>query len=98
MTVNTPPPSPRLLQDLARCSPPAAAFSKWFSSRKNGATETNVSVAVTKTGVKKSEILALFRLFEYMKLGRFVVGRHGYESRFVWYISPKSIFRKSGEK
>ena len=81
------------LRDLYRTDKTALALINWFYSRGKGSRETKARVAADRTGREYSEIVELFRKFDDLGLGRFVVGRRGAETRFEWNYDVKSIVR-----
>lgn len=81
------------LRSLYHRDEAAVAFFDWFSSRGKGSRETKARVAADRTGREYSEIVELFRSFERLKLGRFLVGRRGAETRFDWDYDAKSLAR-----
>ncbi|UQY32644.1 hypothetical protein K8U54_12910 [Pseudomonas fulva] len=40
---------------------------------------------------KRSEVIAAFRSLEQAECGRYVEGRHGWKSRFVWAVQSKLV-------
>ena len=40
---------------------------------------------------KRSDLIAAFRLLEEAECGRYVEGRHGWKSRFVWAVKSKLV-------
>ncbi len=40
---------------------------------------------------KRSDLIAAFRLLENAECGRYVEGRHGWKSRFVWSVKSKLV-------
>lgn len=81
------------LRTLYRVDETASAFFDWFNSRGKGSRETKARVAADRTGQKYSDIVELFRKFEGLELGRFLVGRRGAETRFDWDYDVKSLAR-----
>lgn len=43
------------------------------------------------TDFKRSEVIAAFRLLEDAECGKYVEGRHGWKSRFVWSVKSKLV-------
>ncbi|WP_407468887.1 hypothetical protein ABFU38_20965 [Xanthomonas campestris pv. raphani] len=41
--------------------------------------------------IKRSELIAAFRLLEESECGNYVEGRHGWKSRFVWAVKSKLV-------
>ena len=79
------------LRSLYQRDEAAAAFFDWFNSRGKGSRETKARVAADRTDREYSEIVDLFRSFEDLKLGRFLVGRRGAETRFDWDYDVKLL-------
>lgn len=40
---------------------------------------------------KRSDLIAAFRLLEEAECGRYVEGRHGWKSRFIWSVKSKLV-------
>lgn len=81
------------LRSLYRSDETASAFFDWFNSRGKGSRETKARVASDRTGRNYFEIVELFREFDNLGLGKFVVGRRGAETRFEWSYDVKSLAR-----
>lgn len=43
------------------------------------------------TDFKRSDLIAAFRLLENSECGKYVEGRHGWKSRFVWSVKSKLV-------
>lgn len=95
--MNSPPPRHQNfreeLRSLYQHNEAATSFFDWFNDRGKGSRETKARVAADRTGRDYSEIVELFRSFERLGLGRFLVGRRGAETRFDWEYDVKSLAR-----
>ena len=81
------------LQNLYGADKTASAFFDWISSRGKGSRETKAHIAADRTNREYSEIVELFREFDDLGLGTFVVGRRGAKTRFDWKYDVKSLAR-----
>jgi len=69
-------------------------FSKIFdylASRSNNARETKLDRLAWITGLDRSKVTAFLRALQELELGRFLVGRKGYPSRFEWTVALISV-------
>ena len=62
-----------------------------FSERKNDAREMTVRRAADLAGSDYYSMLKVIRALHELDAGRFIPGRHGYESRISWNYSIKSL-------
>jgi hypothetical protein len=62
-----------------------------FSERKNDASETTVRRAAQIANADYGAMVKIFRKLEDLGAGRFIPGRHGYESRIAWTYSIRSL-------
>lgn len=87
------------------CSNPIAqTFFDLMAGRSRNQTETKVDRIVTllsgdRPSVSKADIVQLFRSLEDAGCGQFVVGRRGWQSRFVWSAGSLGVARvATGER
>ncbi len=62
-----------------------------FSERKNDASETTVRRAAQIANADYGSMVKIFRKLDELDAGRFIPGRHGYESRIEWGYSIRSL-------
>jgi hypothetical protein len=79
------------LRKMYGSNPVAEALFDWWSNRVNSSRETKARVAADRTNHTQGEIVGVFRGLEELRLGTFVVGRRGAESRFQWDYDPRSL-------
>ncbi|HEY8595861.1 MAG TPA: hypothetical protein VIL84_11530 [Devosiaceae bacterium] len=63
----------------------------WFDGRQKDSREMPARVAADRTGYEYGEIIRVFRKFDELGIGTFLVGRRGSESRLQWHYSIKSL-------
>jgi hypothetical protein len=69
----------------------AKALLDKLSERKNGAKFTKAKRAATITGEEYRRVIAAFKEFEGLGLGRFVAGRKGHDSRMEWAFDVRTL-------
>jgi len=84
------------LQDIYRSNKVAARFFDHMASRQRNQGETKIHRIMQHLNnneheVSRAEIVDLFKKLEEIGCGRFVPGRWGYPSRFVWEVGSKDI-------
>jgi hypothetical protein len=89
-------PSPELakLRDIYTSGVSAKAILNNFASRTNNQRVTKVDQVQNRLrieNVQRWEIIALFRQLEELGYGKFIEGRKGHPSRFVWSSSPIDV-------
>ena len=62
-----------------------------FSERKNDASETTVRRAAQLANADYGAMVKVFRKLDGLGAGRFIPGRHGYETRIEWKYSIRSL-------
>lgn len=62
-----------------------------FAGRAKDARETTVVRAAWLAGADYYAMLAVFRELDQLGAGRFIPGRHGYQSRMEWAFSIRSL-------
>lgn len=91
------------LKELYEESDVAKAFLDHMASRQRGQSETKVDRILRVLNdegfeFSRGDIVALFHKLEEIECGQFVVGRHGWPSRFVWNTNSLTVSRlASGE-
>ncbi|WP_127475145.1 hypothetical protein [Sulfurivermis fontis] len=91
------------LKDLYGKSEVAKAFLDHMASRQRAQSETKVDRILRVLNdegfeFSRGDIVDLFQKLEEIECGQFVVGRHGWPSRFVWNASSLTVSRMaSGE-
>ena len=70
----------------------------WLATLSNDAKETNISRISTASGISYGAAVRVMKLLEGLDCGKFVSGRKGHQSRFVWRYSRVSLGKAaSGE-
>lgn len=85
-----------LLKDAYESNSTVKAICDHMSSRPKNWNETavhRIMLYLEKDGFdfKRSEVIAAFRQLENSGCGKYVEGRHGWKSRFVWLVKSKHI-------
>jgi hypothetical protein len=78
------------LKKLYRSSASARKLLDYCAGRERNARMSPVDRVCTVTGLSRAEVIDVFREFEGLSLGRFVVGRRGQPSRFEWQVAMVS--------
>lgn len=86
------------LRSLYKENAAAKAFFAWIEERERSSRTTKARVAANRTEQPYSEIVDLFRNFDELRLGSFMVGRRGAETRFEWDFDVKSLARIASGK
>lgn len=87
-------PSLTHLRDLYSSSVSSKAMLDDFASRTNNQRITKVDQILNRlrsANVQRWEVIALFRKLEGLDHGKFIEGRKGHPSRFVWSSSPIDV-------
>ena len=69
---------------IAASSVAAAAVINHIVSRTRNRRVDNVSRLVTVCGVRRRDVVGVLQKLEVAGFGRFVIGRRGHDSRFIW--------------
>lgn len=86
------------LAEFASADKDAHAFFEYAASRERNRTETPVARILSKLeesgqDVPKPALIRVLRKLEELECGRYVEGRHGYESRFAWTVNITDVGR-----
>ncbi len=84
----------KALRELYSENAHAKAILDDFAGRTNRQSTTGVDQIMSRlraAELPKGEVVKLFRRLEVLDYGRFVVGRRGKESRFVWSANPIEV-------
>lgn len=84
------------LSQLYRANDVVAAVCDHMARRKRNQTQTYLHRIVAHLAAdghdfKQSEVIAAFRALESVNCGKYVEGRHGYKSRFVWSVQSSMV-------
>ena len=79
------------LRDAYSSDPNVAAICDEMASRERNQSETKLSRILARllnngSSVRKNDAIASFRKLEESGCGQYIVGRHGWPSRFVWAV------------
>jgi hypothetical protein len=66
-------------------------FCDYLAARGRNGSDWSLDNLEGPTRLSRSNLIYVFRKLEMLRLGRFVVGRRGYSSRFDWAVSPLSV-------
>jgi len=84
-----------LLKQNYKANEAVKAICDHISNRSNNQNETGLERILSHLGqaydFKRSEIIAAFRLLETAGCGKYIEGRHGKKSRFLWSVESKHI-------
>ena len=89
------------LQNLYKKSEPARLLFDHFAKRTNDASETKVDRILSLMkgeghDLSRGQVIDVFKELEKLECGRFVTGRHGWPSRFVWTVSLVGVGKVAG--
>jgi hypothetical protein len=76
---------------LYRNNPNAKKLFDWTAGLKNDASETTIDRVMVAIAVDRASAILLARELERAGIGRFVTGRRGAQSRFVWKLSRVAL-------
>lgn len=79
------------LQALYKNDQTVKALLDWFGERRKDSRMMPARVATNNTGADYTDIIRVFRQFDEMGIGTFLVGRKGSESRIQWHYSIRSL-------
>lgn len=88
------PPELARLREVYNSGVSAKAILDDFASRTNGQRVTKVDQVLNRlanANVQRWETIALFRKLEELEHGKFIEGRKGHPSRFVWSSNPIEV-------
>lgn len=79
------------LREAYNSDPNVAAICDEMASRERNQSETKLTRMLARlsnngSSVKKNDAIAAFRRLEECGCGQYIVGRHGWPSRFVWSV------------
>ncbi len=81
----------RDIQNLVARSAPAKEVLKWLAARTKNSVETSIDRMYSKMDLEREEITAVMQEFEKIGLGKYVTGRRGFKTRFVWEFGLVSV-------
>lgn len=89
------------IQSLYKKSEPARVLFDYFAKRINDASETKVDRILSLVkgegkDLSRGQIIEVFKELEKLDCGKFVTGRHGWPSRFVWSVGLVSLGKIAG--
>lgn len=79
------------LRKLYKSNAAARKLLDYCAGRERNARVSSVDRTATVTGLSRAEVIEVFRDFEGLELGRFIVGRRGQPSRFEWQVAMVSV-------
>ena len=71
----------------------AKAFFDWASLRQKSASMTTIDAIERKSGMDRASCISFAKNLAEIGCGKFVIGRRGSKTRFVWHYGLKSIAR-----
>jgi hypothetical protein len=85
-----------LLQQNYKTNEAVRAICDHISDRSNNQNETGLDRIHSRLGqdgydFKRSDVIAAFRLLEIAECGKYIEGRHGKKSRFLWLVESKLV-------
>lgn len=69
------------------------AFADWAAEFKRNPAETNVDRATISIGLSRNDVSMVLRKLCDLKLGTWVIGRHGAKTRVIWEYTISEIGR-----
>lgn len=79
------------LRNLYHIHPTARSFFSCVYTHRLCARSTRLAMFIKQLNKKPSEVIELFRKFDDIGLGKFIIGRRGSKTRFVWYYDIRSL-------
>lgn len=85
----------RPIEQFVERNPSAKRLMKLLASRRHWDRELEVAPFALEAEVPEASAHGLFKLFDSLELGRYLIGRHGRKTRFAWHqsISPAEVAR-----
>lgn len=84
----------KVLEELKRyykASESGRRMLDYLAGRENNSRKSLVERMGYVTGLSRADVIEVFREFEKMEFGRFVIGRRGQPSRFEWDVAMVSV-------
>lgn len=79
------------LKKLYKVSQTARTMLDYLAGRERNARRSPVERICAVIGLSRADVIDLFRKFEELGFGRFLVGRRGQPSRFEWDVAMVSV-------